>query len=114
MKLASASELRRAPATLYPWLTKLASPLSSLLTGAASEQWELRLRETVEMKRGGRLMSTHPLHPGIEPDQVSENTSFEVHGLDEAEQTRLPTADELKLIREVIDPKALRDKEVRT
>ena len=27
--------------------------------------------------------------------------------------TRLPTADELKLIREVIDPKSLRDKEVR-
>ena len=25
------------------------------------------------------------LHPGVEPDQVAENTSFEVHGLDEAE-----------------------------
>ena len=53
------------------------------------------------------------LHPGIEPDQVRENTSFEVHGLDGAEHTRLATADELKLLREVIDPKALRDKEVR-
>ena len=31
------------------------------------------------------------LHPGVEPEQVAENTSFEVHGLDEAEQTRLPT-----------------------
>jgi len=36
-----------------------------------------------------------------------------VHGLDEAKQTRLPTDDELRLIREEIDPKALRDKEIR-
>ena len=25
------------------------------------------------------------LHPGVEPDEVAENTSFEVHGLGEAE-----------------------------
>ena len=53
------------------------------------------------------------LHPGVEPDQVRENTSFEVHGLDSADTTRLPTEDEQKLIREVIDPKGLRDGEVR-
>jgi hypothetical protein len=54
------------------------------------------------------------LHPGIEAEQVRENTSFEVHGLDEAEQTRLATHEELKLLREVIDPKSLRDKEIRS
>ena len=48
------------------------------------------------------------LHPGVSPDDVRENTSFEVHGLDEADETRLPTDDELRLIREAIDPKALR------
>jgi acyl CoA:acetate/3-ketoacid CoA transferase beta subunit len=53
------------------------------------------------------------LHPGITPEEVQENTSFEVHDLDNGEQTRLPTADELKLLREVVDPKSLRDKEVR-
>lgn len=53
------------------------------------------------------------LHPGAEPDQVAENTSFEVHGLDTADTSRLPSADELQLIREVIDPKSLRDREVR-
>jgi len=53
------------------------------------------------------------LHPGITADEVAENTSFEVHDLDKAEPTRLPTADELKLLREVIDPKSLRDKEIR-
>ena len=53
------------------------------------------------------------LHPGVSADDVREATSFEVHGLAEASQTRLPTAEELRLIREVIDPKSLRDKEVR-
>ena len=53
------------------------------------------------------------LHPGVEAEQVAENTTFEVHGLGEAETTRLPTAEEQRLLREVIDPKSLRDKEVR-
>jgi acyl CoA:acetate/3-ketoacid CoA transferase beta subunit len=52
------------------------------------------------------------LHPGITPEEVRENTSFEVHDLDKAEPTRLPTERELELIR-VLDPKSLRDKEVR-
>jgi len=53
------------------------------------------------------------LHPGITPEEVQENTSFEVHGLDKAEATRLPAQRELELIRTVIDPKSLRDKEIR-
>lgn len=54
------------------------------------------------------------LHPGVSPDDVREATSFEVHGLGDAEQTRTPTDAELQLIREVIDPKALRDREIRS
>jgi acyl CoA:acetate/3-ketoacid CoA transferase beta subunit len=53
------------------------------------------------------------LHPGVKPDDVREATSFEVHGLSEAGRTRPPDTDELQLIRAVLDPKALRDKEVR-
>ncbi|WBP93889.1 CoA-transferase [Mycolicibacterium neoaurum] len=60
-----------------------------------------------------RQMRAVSLHPGVEADQVAENTSFEVHGLAEAETTRLPNAEEQRLLREVIDPKSLRDKEVR-
>ena len=44
-----------------------------------------------------RQMRAVSLHPGITPEEVAENTSFEVHDLDDAEPTRLPTADELKL-----------------
>lgn len=53
------------------------------------------------------------LHPGVEPDEVRDNTGFDVAGLGDATQTRLPSAQELTLIRERIDPKALRDKEVK-
>lgn len=53
------------------------------------------------------------LHPGVEPDEVRDNTGFEVAGLGDAQRTRLPSGEELTLIRERIDPKALRDKEVK-
>ena len=53
------------------------------------------------------------LHPGVTSDDVRAATSFEVHGLDDADRTRLPSGDELDLIQNVIDPKILRDKEVR-
>ena len=61
-----------------------------------------------------RAMRALSLHPGVAPDDVRDATSFEVHGLGEAGESRLATEDELRLIREVIDPKALRDREVRS
>lgn len=60
-----------------------------------------------------RSMRAVSLHPGVSPQDVREATSFEIHGLDGADETRLPTDDELRLIREVIDPKSLRDREIR-
>lgn len=53
------------------------------------------------------------LHPGVTADEVAENTGFEVVGLAEAGETRVPTEEELTLIRETIDPKGLREKEVK-
>jgi len=52
------------------------------------------------------------LHPGVDAEEVRANTGFEVHGLEDAPRTRLATGDELELIRDRIDPKGLRDKEV--
>ena len=60
-----------------------------------------------------RTMRALSLHPGVTADEVRDNTAFEVHGLDDADESRLPTDDELHLIRDVIDPKALRDREIR-
>ena len=61
-----------------------------------------------------RTMRALSLHPAVSPDDVREATSFEIHGLDEADETRLPTDNELRLIREVIDPKSWLDREIRS
>ncbi|MQY24584.1 CoA-transferase subunit beta [Nocardia aurantia] len=52
------------------------------------------------------------LHPGVTAEDVAANTSFEVADLATAETTRWPTEEELRLIRTVLDPKGLREKEV--
>ena len=51
------------------------------------------------------------LHPGVTADEVTAATTFEVDFSGVA-TSREPTGEELRLIREVVDPKSLRDKEV--
>jgi len=55
-----------------------------------------------------RLVS---VHPGVTVEDVQEATGFPLY-VDEVTESRLPTGEELRLIREVLDPKSLRDKEV--
>jgi acyl CoA:acetate/3-ketoacid CoA transferase beta subunit len=55
-----------------------------------------------------RLVSTHP---GVTVDEIVENTGFELH-VDSPTETRTPTLEELVLIREVLDPRSLRNREV--
>jgi hypothetical protein len=55
-----------------------------------------------------RLLS---VHPGVTVEDVQSQTGFELH-TDDVVESRLPTDSELQLIREVLDPKNLRDKEV--
>ncbi|GAA4527752.1 CoA-transferase subunit beta [Amycolatopsis samaneae] len=56
-----------------------------------------------------RLLS---VHPGVTVDEILAATSFPLE-TGATTETRLPTDDELRLIRTVLDPKSLRDKEVR-
>lgn len=56
-----------------------------------------------------RLLS---VHPGVTLDEVREATGFELHVDGDVPTTREPTTEELILIREVLDPKGLRFKEV--
>ncbi|WP_417373871.1 CoA-transferase subunit beta [Glutamicibacter protophormiae] len=51
------------------------------------------------------------VHPGVDPQEVADNTGFPLDASN-APETRLPTDEELRLIREVIDPRALRNREV--
>ncbi|TFV64327.1 CoA-transferase [Geodermatophilus sp. DF01-2] len=57
-----------------------------------------------------RLVS---VHPGVTVDQVVEATGFALDVPADVPESRLPTAEELRIIREVVDPRGLRDKEVR-
>jgi acyl CoA:acetate/3-ketoacid CoA transferase beta subunit len=57
-----------------------------------------------------RLVS---LHPGVTVEQVREATGFALAVADDVPCTREPTAAELALIREIIDPKGARNREVR-
>ncbi|WDV50982.1 CoA-transferase [Streptomyces coeruleorubidus] len=52
------------------------------------------------------------LHPGVTVEQVREATGFELAVPDEVPPTREPTAEELRLIREVVDPAGTRAREV--
>ncbi|MFG2984384.1 CoA-transferase subunit beta [Streptomyces sp. NPDC048258] len=61
----------------------------------------------------GHSMRLASLHPGVTVEQVREATGFELAIADEVPYTREPTAEELRLIREVVDPQGLRDREVR-
>jgi acyl CoA:acetate/3-ketoacid CoA transferase beta subunit len=51
------------------------------------------------------------LHPGVTREEVEAATTFEI-GFSEAGTSREPTAEELRLLREVLDPQGLRNKEV--
>lgn len=59
-----------------------------------------------------RTMRVRSLHPGVSLEQVVEATGFALTVPDDVPFTREPTAAELRLIREVIDPKGLREREV--
>jgi acyl CoA:acetate/3-ketoacid CoA transferase beta subunit len=59
-------------------------------------------------------MRTLSLHPGVSREEVAEATGFELGADAEVAETRLPTEEELRLVREAIDPKGVRDREVRS
>ncbi|MEV5879501.1 CoA-transferase [Streptomyces sp. NPDC052101] len=60
-----------------------------------------------------RTMRLRSLHPGVTVEQVAEATGFALTIPAEVPCTREPTDEELRLIREVVDPEGLRDREVR-
>jgi hypothetical protein len=57
-------------------------------------------------------MRLRSIHPGVDVDEVVEATAFPLAIPDDVPTSRLPDADELELIREVLDPTGLREKEL--
>jgi acyl CoA:acetate/3-ketoacid CoA transferase beta subunit len=59
-----------------------------------------------------RRMRLRSVHPGVDVDHVLGATGFELVVPDDVPASRLPTPEELRLIREVIDPEDAREREV--
>lgn len=91
---------------------------SAAAAGPAAERF-LDLRRVVtslavfDFGGPGRTMRLLSLHPGVAREEVEGATGFELADAEEVGETRLPSEEELRLIREVIDPGRLRDREVR-
>ena len=61
-----------------------------------------------------RSMRLASVHPGVTVDEVVEATGFALVVPDDVAQTRDPTPEELELLRTVLDPRRLRDREVKS
>ncbi len=62
----------------------------------------------------GRTMRLRSFHPGVTVDEIVAATGFTLVVPDDVDETRLPTPEELDLVRVVLDPGSLRDREVRS
>ena len=60
----------------------------------------------------GHTMRLRSVHPGVTVDEVLTASGCEIHVEDDVPETRTPSLEELVLIREVLDPRGLRDREV--
>lgn len=60
----------------------------------------------------GHRMRLVSLHPGVTLDEVEAATGFALTVPDRVSTTRRPTGAELRILRDVLDPRAARDREV--
>jgi acyl CoA:acetate/3-ketoacid CoA transferase beta subunit len=67
---------------------------------------------TFDFETPDNRMRVRTVHPGVTVDEVLEATGFELVVADDVPDSRVPTDDELRLLREVIDPAGARSKEV--
>jgi acyl CoA:acetate/3-ketoacid CoA transferase beta subunit len=68
----------------------------------------------LDFETADRSMRLRSVHPGVSVDEVEQATGFALARDDgtRVAQTRLPTGEELRLIREVVDPGGRREREV--
>ena len=52
------------------------------------------------------------VHPGVSVEEVVENTGLELVIPDAVPETRAPSAEDLRIIREVLDPEGIAAREV--
>jgi len=83
---------------------------------AASEFHEIRRvisnLGVFDFETADHSMRVRSVHPRVTLDQITEATSFTLAVPDDVGETRTPTDEDLRLLREVLDPRGLRDAEV--
>jgi glutaconate CoA-transferase subunit B len=47
------------------------------------------------------------MHPGVTLEEVRDNTGWDLDVADDLEQTRPPTPEELRLVRDELDPEGI-------
>ena len=67
-----------------------------------------------DFETADRTMRLQSYHPGVSVDDIVGATGFALHVPGDVAETRLPTPEELDLIRVVLDPGSLRDREVKS
>jgi glutaconate CoA-transferase subunit B len=67
----------------------------------------------MDFEPGSRRMRVRTVHPGVTVEQVQEATGFPLIVADDLAQTPVPSAEEVRLIREEIDPDGTRKTEFR-
>lgn len=81
--------------------------------GVKQDFRDLRLVVTnlavLDFRGPDHAMRVRSVHPGVTVEQVREQTAFELVVAENLEETRKPDREQLRLIREVLDPHSLRE-----
>jgi len=90
-----------------------------MICGVGTDRGAADLRRVVtdlcvlDFEGPDRTMHLRSLHPGVTVDQVAKNTGFYLAIGSDVSESRLPTEEELRLIRDTLDRRSVRDTEVR-
>jgi len=92
------------------------SVFSFSTTPAAARSFSLSRRasfsDSRQRWRSSSSMRLRSVHPGVAVGDVIARTGFALSVPQQVPQTRVPGEEELRLIREVLDPRSRRDAEV--
>ena len=101
----------------FPWKVDFITGAGFLKGGAS--RWEQGIRSKGPVRIITNLavlgfdaetkqMKAETLHPGVTIDELKDSTGFDLSVKEEIEETELPTWEDIRLIREIIDPYSIR------
>ena len=82
--------------------------------GGAGPQFVISDLAYLDFDEKTKRMKVKTIHPGVTKEQIKDNTGFDIMIPDNVPETKPPTEHELKMLREKVDPLAIRKMEVLT